>query len=115
MVDREKKYIDGLARCRANIAKSKTRIEYHRDMIKKLERKETELSENLDKLKMTNLLDEINKGGYDIDRLREAVTMGDFSSMFVKKTELEIMAKTEETPVQVEQEQENISIERKDK
>ncbi|MBE6859164.1 MAG: hypothetical protein E7498_07025 [Ruminococcus sp.] len=38
----------------------------------------------LERVKMSSLCEIINKGGYDIDALREAVKIGDFSGILSK-------------------------------
>ncbi len=68
-----------LERCLANIEKTKDLIEYHKNMLKTYESKANELRAKLDEVKMSSLCDMINKQGYDIDKLREAVRQGDFS------------------------------------
>ena len=95
MKDREKRYTNDLERCRANIDKTKGLIEYHRDMLKKLEKKEASLISKLDKVKMAALCDVINKGGYDIDSLRNAVATGDFESVSGKVEAVQIPEKSE--------------------
>jgi hypothetical protein len=95
MKDREKRYTNDLERCRANIDKTKGLIDYHRDMLKKLEKKETCLISKLDKVKMAALCDVINKGGYDIDSLRNAVATGDFESVSSKVEAAVIPEKSE--------------------
>lgn len=95
MKDKEKRYTNDLERCRANIDKTKGLIEYHRDMLKKLEKKEASLVSKLDKVKMAALCDVINKGGYDIDSLRNAVATGDFESVSGKVEAAQIAEKSE--------------------
>lgn len=99
MKDKEKRYTTDLERCRANIDKTKGLIEYHRDMLKKLEKKEASLVSNLDKVKMAALCDVINKGGYDIDSLRNAVATGDFESVSGKVEAAQIPEKSEPTAI----------------
>ncbi len=99
MKDREKRYTNDLERCRANIDKTKGLIEYHRDMLKKLEKKEASLVSKLDKVKMAALCDVINKGGYDIDSLRNAVATGDFESVSGKVEDFKIPEKIEPQPM----------------
>lgn len=81
MKNKEKSYADELRRCRENIAKTKKLIEYHKDMLKKMERKEAEVQAKLDGAKLLDLRELISKGGYDIDTLREAMKAGDFSEV----------------------------------
>lgn len=84
MLDRETKYTKELAKCRENIRKTKKLIDYHKSMLKTFESKESELMTKLERVKMSSLCDIINKGGYDIDALREAVKIGDFSGILSK-------------------------------
>ncbi len=95
MKDKEKRYTNDLERCRANIDKTKGLIDYHKDMLKKLEKKEASLVSKLDKVKMAALCDVINKGGYDIDSLRNAVATGDFESVSGKVEAVKIPEKSE--------------------
>ena len=86
MKNKEKSYAEELRRCRENIAKTKKLIEYHKDMLKKMERKEAEVQAKLDGAKLLDLRELISKGGYDIDTLREAMKAGDFSEISVQNT-----------------------------
>lgn len=95
MKDREQRYTNDLERCRANIDKTKNLIEYHRGMLKKLEKKEILLISKIDKVKMAALCEVINKGGYDIDTLRNAVATGDFESVSGKSEIFFITEKNE--------------------
>lgn len=79
MADREQRIVNDLERCLANIEKTKDLIEYHKNMLRTYESKANELRAKLDEVKMSSLCDMINKQGYDIDKLREAVRQGDFS------------------------------------
>lgn len=81
MKNREKSYADELRRCNENIAKTKKLIEYHKDMLKKMERKAADVRAKLDGAKLLDLRELISKGGYDIDTLREAMKAGDFSEV----------------------------------
>ncbi len=81
MTDREAHCCEELERCRANIVKTKGKIEFHKDMLKKLEHKEMELLERLGALKLQDLHSIISTRGYNIDDLREAMIAGDFSGV----------------------------------
>lgn len=97
MLDKETKYTKELAKCRENIRKTKKLIDYHKSMLKTFESKENELMAKLERVKMSSLCEIINKGGYDIDVLREAVKIGDFSGI-LSKDEAELDTQnTEET------------------
>lgn len=81
MTDKEAHCCEELERCRANIVKTKGKIEFHKDMLKKLEHKEMELLERLGAIKLQDLHSIISTRGYDIDDLREAMIAGDFSGI----------------------------------
>lgn len=81
MFDKEQRYSKELERCLANIQKTKELIEFHRNMLKTYENKANVLRVKLDEAKMSSLCEIINKSGYDIDKLREAVQQGNFSSV----------------------------------
>lgn len=100
MKNKEKCYADELRRCRENIAKTKKLIEFHKDMLKKIERKEAEVQAKLDGVKLLDLRELISKGGYDIDTLREAMKSGNLNEM--------ISPNVEDSPL--EQEEENIGV-----
>lgn len=87
MLDRETKYTKELAKCRENIKRTKSLIDYHKNMLKAFESKESELMSKLERVKMSSLCDIINKGGYDIDALREAVK-SEISAVFFPKMKL---------------------------
>lgn len=97
MADREQRIISELERCLANIDKTKDLIEYHKNMLKTYESKANELRAKLDEVKMSSLCEIINKQGYDIDKLREAVRQGDFSQIVPLKPTLETTAETKNT------------------
>ncbi len=94
-VDREQKIKGELERCLANIEKTKDLIEYHKNMLKTYESKAGELRAKLDEVKMSSLCDMINKQGYDIDKLRDAVRQGDFSRI-IPTNALDDTSKSEE-------------------
>ncbi len=87
MKNKEKSYAEELRRCNENIAKTKRLIEYHKDMLKKMERKAAEVQAKLDDAKLLDLRELISKGGYDIDTLREAMKAGDFSKVAVQNAD----------------------------
>lgn len=87
MTDKETYCSEELERCRANIEKTKGKIEFHKDMLKKLEHKEMELLSKLEKIKLDDLKSLINTRGYDIDDLRAAMKAGDFSGVVPQKSE----------------------------
>ncbi len=79
MTNREQKLNEELLKCRDNIKRTKELIAYHKDILRKQERKAAEISAKLDKEKMKSLLGMIHKDGLDIDNLRQAVSNGEFS------------------------------------
>ena len=76
MANKEQKLTDELQKCRENIQRTKDLIAYHRDILRKQERKADEIAAKLDKEKMKSLLGMIHDGGLDIDSLRNAVSSG---------------------------------------
>ena len=80
MANKEQKLTDELQKCRENIQRTKDLIAYHRDILRKQERKADEIAAKLDKEKMKSLLGMIHDGGLDIDSLRNAVSSGQLSA-----------------------------------
>lgn len=100
--NKEKSYADELRRCRENIAKTKKLIEFHKDMLKKMERKEAEVKAKLDGVKLLDLRELISKGGYDIDVIREAMKAGDFSEMAIQNVDSNLAEPAENIPMSEE-------------
>ena len=112
-----------LQRCRDNIANTKRLIEYHKDMLKKMERKEAEILAKLNDIKLLDLRELMSKGGYNIDDLREAIKAGNFSGSVPQNTDppaenasdkqekAESSAEENETS---DTDEENLTMERKD-
>lgn len=100
--NKEKSYADELRRCRENIAKTKKLIEFHKDMLKKMERKEAEVKAKLDGVKLLDLRELISKGGYDIDVIREAMKAGDFSEMAIQNIDSNLAEPAENIPMSEE-------------
>lgn len=98
MNNKEKTYTEDLQRCRDNIEKIKKLIAYHKDTLKKLEHKEIGILVKLNNIKLLDLQDLINKGGYNIDDLREAIKAGNFSGVVPQNAE----PPAENAPVQQE-------------
>lgn len=123
MNNKEKTYSEELQRCRDNIANTKRLIEYHKDMLKKMERKEAEILAKLNDIKLLDLRELMSKGGYNIDDLREAIKVGNFSGIIPqnidpptenasdKQTKAESSADENETS---DTDEENLTMERKD-
>ena len=123
MNNKEKTYSEELQRCRDNIANTKRLIEYHKDMLKKMERKEAEILAKLNDIKLLDLRELMSKGGYNIDDLREAIKAGNFSGIVPQNTDppaenaLEKQAKAESSAEENETsdtDEENLAMERKD-
>ena len=123
MNNKEKTYSEELQRCRDNIANTKRLIEYHKDMLKKMERKEAEILAKLNDIKLLDLRELMSKGGYNIDDLREAIRAGNFSRIVPQNTDppaenasdkqikAESSADENETS---DTDEENLTMERKD-
>lgn len=104
MTDKEKRCLEELQRCKSNIDREKQFVETHRELLKAAEKKETELLARLEAIKLNDLKFLINKRGYNIDNLREAMIAGDFSGVIPQNAE-----KTEtDTPT------ENVSSQQED-
>ena len=76
MADREKRILDELEHCNENIRRTKELIAYHRDVLKKQERKAEEIKDRLKKEKVHALFEMIDQSGYDVDLLKQAVLSG---------------------------------------
>lgn len=95
MADKEQRIMEELQKCRENIQRTKELIGYHRDILKKQEKKADELAARLDKVKMNSLFHLIHEGGYDIDSLRQAVSAGQLT-VNPEKPQPETPAKTDQ-------------------
>lgn len=87
MTDKEKRCLDEIQRCRTNIEREKQFVETHRELLKAAEKKEAELLTKLEAIKLEDLKSLISKRGYNIDDLREAMVVGDFSGVIPQKIE----------------------------
>lgn len=76
MTNREQKLHEELRKCRANIQRTKELIAFHRDVLRRQERKADEISAKLNAEKMKSLYTALNASGVDIDTLRQAVENG---------------------------------------
>lgn len=114
MKNKEKSYADELRRCRENIAKTKKLIEFHKDMLKKMERKEAEVRAKLDGVKLLDLRELISKGGYDIDTLREAMKAGDFSEISAQTVESNSADPAENIPRQEKDPDTSVEVKKND-
>ena len=98
MENKEKKLLDELQKCKENIQRTRERIAYHRDILRKQERKANEIAGKLDKEKMRSLYTELHARGVDIDSLRQAVANGEIAEQTAKPAE----AKKEEENAQTD-------------
>lgn len=87
MTDKEKRCLEEIERCRTNIEREKQFVETHRELLKAAEKKETDLLAKLEAIKLEDLKSLISKRGYNIDDLREAMVVGDFSGVIPQKAE----------------------------
>lgn len=87
MTDKERRCLEEIQRCRTNIEREKQFVETHRELLKAAEKKETELLARLEVIKLEDLKSLICKRGYNIDDLREAMTIGDFSGVIPQNIE----------------------------
>lgn len=87
MTDKEKRCLDEIQRCRTNIEREKQFVETHRGLLKAAEKKETELLARLEIIKLEDIKSLISKRGYNIDNLREAMAIGDFSGVIPQNFE----------------------------
>ena len=76
MTNREQKLHEELIKCRANIQRTKELIVFHRDVLRRQERKADEITAKLNAEKMKSLYTAMNASGLDIDTLRQAVENG---------------------------------------
>lgn len=89
MTSRERKLNEELQKCRANIQRTKELIAYHREILRRQERKADEISAKLDAEKMKSLYSALNASGVDIDRLRLAVANGQITDQTTKPADEE--------------------------
>lgn len=84
MTGKEQKLHEELQKCRMNIQRTKELIAFHRDILRKQERKADELKSKLDAEKMKSLYSALHASGVDIDSLRQAVENGQISDKTAK-------------------------------
>ena len=109
MTEKEAQCIEELEKCRANIVKTKGKIEFHKDMLKKFEHKELELVDKLEKIKLYDLKALISTQGYNIDDLREAMIAGDLSGIVPQKPDNVLEECSEKSAAENALQQEQIS------
>ena len=85
MKDKEKRYSEGLEKCRENIDKTKRLIDYHKGMLKALFKKESRLIALLKREKLGALYNAMEQGGYDLSNIDKLIeTIGKDNSVEVK-------------------------------
>lgn len=89
MTNREQKLHEELIKCRANIQRTKELIAFHRDVLRRQERKADEITAKLNAEKMKSLYTALNANGVDIDTLRQAVENGQIIDKTAETTETE--------------------------
>lgn len=87
MTNREQKLHEELLKCRANIQRTKELIAFHRDVLRRQERKADEITAKLNAEKMKSLYTALNASGVDIDTLRQAVENGQLTDKTAETAE----------------------------
>ena len=87
MTNREQKLHEELLKCRANIQRTKELIAFHRDVLRRQERKADEINAKLNAEKMKSLYTALNASGVDIDTLRQAVENGQLTDKTAEPAE----------------------------
>ena len=89
MTNREQKLHEELIKCRANIQRTKELIVFHRDVLRRQERKADEITAKLNAEKMKSLYTALNASGVDIDMLRQAVENGQLTDKTAEPADAE--------------------------
>ena len=89
MTSREQKLHEELQKCRANIQRTRELIAFHRDVLRRQERKADEITAKLNAEKMKSLYTAMNASGVDIDTLRQAVENGQITDKTAKPVDAE--------------------------
>ncbi len=98
MINREQRLHEELLRCRANIQRTKELVAFHKDVLRRQERKADEITAKLNAEKMKSLFTALNASGVDIDTLRQAVENGQLTDKTTEPADTEPAAeKKEET------------------
>ncbi|MBR3044878.1 MAG: hypothetical protein IKG82_04520 [Oscillospiraceae bacterium] len=98
MTNREQKLHEELLKSRANIQRTKELIAFHRDVLRRQERKADEINTKLNAEKMKSLYTALNASGVDIDTLRQAVENGQLTDKTAETADAEpAAAKKEDT------------------
>ena len=87
MTSREQKLHEELQKCKANIQRTKELIAFHRDVLRRQERKADEITAKLNAEKMKSLYTAMNASGLDIDTLRQAVENGQLTDKTAETAE----------------------------
>lgn len=96
MTNREQKLHEELLKCRANIQRTKELIVFHRDVLRRQERKADEITAKLNAEKMKSLYTALNASGMDIDTLRKAVENGQLTDKTAEPADAEPAATKKE-------------------
>ena len=78
MTDKTEKLSAKLAAVRKNAEDARRLIAYHRKMLKTYLRKETELTERLEKAQLNDLFKAVKDKGCDISAINDAINKGEF-------------------------------------
>ncbi len=89
MTNREQKLHEELLKSRANIQRTKELIAFHRDVLRRQERKADEITAKLNAEKMKSLYTALNASGVDIDTLRQAVENGQLTDKTAETADAE--------------------------
>ena len=88
MTDKTEKLSAKLAAVRKNAEDARRLIAYHRKMLKTYLRKETELTERLEKSQLNDLFKAVKDKGCDISALNDAINKGEFGRDITEDPEL---------------------------
>ena len=80
MTDKGEKLSARLAKVRKNIENSRRLIAYHKKMLKIYKRKESELSDRLEKEQLNDLFRTVKDKGCDIEAINSAINNGEFTA-----------------------------------
>lgn len=80
MTDKGEKLSARLEKVRRNIENSRRLIAYHKKMLKIYKRKESELSDRLEKEQLNDLFRTVKDKGCDIEAINSAINNGEFTA-----------------------------------
>ena len=87
MTDKTEKLSAKLAAVRKNAEDARRLIAYHRKMLKTYLRKETELTERLEKAQLNDLFKAVKDKGCDISAINDAINKGEFGKENIDEPE----------------------------